>query len=87
MPITVAMHTELELRGSRASSFIPALKSLVGGTLDCTHTHAHTKGHLITVMQFEWKAQQQNKVIIRLNTLSCNPYREYVYVLNNYMGT
>lgn len=35
MPITVAMHTELELRGSRASSFIPALKSLEGGTLDC----------------------------------------------------
>ena len=34
MPITVAMHTEWELRGSRASSFIPALKSLVGGTLD-----------------------------------------------------
>lgn len=60
MPITVAMHTELELRGSRASSFIPALKSLVGGTLDCTHPH--TKGRLITVMQFEWKAQQQNKV-------------------------
>lgn len=35
IPITVAMHTELELRGSRASSFIPALKSLEGGTLDC----------------------------------------------------
>lgn len=35
MPITVAIHTELELRGSRASSFIPALKSLEGGTLDC----------------------------------------------------
>lgn len=39
MPITVAMHTELELRGSRASSFIPALKSLEGGTLDCRGTH------------------------------------------------
>lgn len=35
MPITVAMQTELELRGSRASSFIPALNSLEGGTLDC----------------------------------------------------
>lgn len=35
IPITVAMQTELELRGSRASSFIPALNSLVGGTLDC----------------------------------------------------
>lgn len=39
MPITVAMHTELELRGSRASSFIPALKSLEGGTLDWGGTH------------------------------------------------
>lgn len=39
MPITVAMHTELELRGSRASSFIPALKSLLGGTLDCGGSH------------------------------------------------
>lgn len=37
MPITVAMQTELELRGSRASSFMPALKSLEGGILDCTH--------------------------------------------------
>lgn len=35
IPITVAMHTEFELRGSRASSFIPALKSLVGGIRDC----------------------------------------------------
>lgn len=35
MPITVAMQTELELRGSRASSFMPALNSLVGGILDC----------------------------------------------------
>lgn len=40
MPMTVAMHTELELRGSRASSFMPALKSLEGGTLDCTQTEA-----------------------------------------------
>ena len=35
MPITVAMETEVELRGSRASSFMPTLKSLEGGTLDC----------------------------------------------------
>lgn len=35
MPITVAMQTELEFRGSRASSFMPALNSLDGGTLDC----------------------------------------------------
>lgn len=30
-PITVAMQTEVELRGSWASSFIPTLKSLEGG--------------------------------------------------------
>lgn len=35
MPITVAMHTDVELRGSRASSFIPALKSFEGGMRDC----------------------------------------------------
>lgn len=34
-PITVAMHTEVELRGSWASSFIPTLKSLEGGILAC----------------------------------------------------
>ena len=34
-PITVAMQTEVELRGSRASSFMPTLKSLEGGSLDC----------------------------------------------------
>lgn len=32
-PITVAMHTEVEFRGSWASSFIPTLKSLEGGIL------------------------------------------------------
>lgn len=31
-PITVAIQTEVELRGSWASSFIPTLKSLEGGT-------------------------------------------------------
>lgn len=36
-PITVAMHTEVEFLGSRASTFIPILKSLVGGTRDYTH--------------------------------------------------
>lgn len=30
-PITVAMHTDVEFRGSWASSFIPTLKSLEGG--------------------------------------------------------
>lgn len=34
-PITEAMHTEVELRGSWASSFIPTLKSLEGGSLAC----------------------------------------------------
>lgn len=34
-PITVAMHTDVELRGSWASSFIPTLKSLEGGILAC----------------------------------------------------
>lgn len=34
-PITVAMHTEVELRGSWASSFIPTLKSLESGILAC----------------------------------------------------
>lgn len=43
-PITVAMQVEVELRGSRASSFIPTLKSLEGGIRDwrtntsCEHT-------------------------------------------------
>lgn len=41
MPITVAMHTELELRGSLASSFIPALKSLEGGTLAWRTSRRH----------------------------------------------
>lgn len=38
IPITVAMQTEVELRGSRASSFIPALKSFEGGMRDCKKT-------------------------------------------------
>lgn len=36
-PITVAIQTEVELRGSWASSFIPTLKSLEGGTLACRY--------------------------------------------------
>lgn len=34
IPITVAIQTEVTLRGSWASSFIPTLKSFVGGILD-----------------------------------------------------
>ncbi len=49
MPITVAMHTEFELRGSRASSFIPALKSLEGGTLACRGTHGDVQSLSHTV--------------------------------------
>lgn len=49
MPITVAMQTELELRGSRASSFIPALNSFEGGTLDCRGTHGrHQKQEMFS---------------------------------------
>lgn len=55
MPITVAMHTELELRGSRASSFMPALKSLEGGTLDCRETHSNFYSNFHTLRSYSRK--------------------------------
>ena len=52
MPITVAMQTEVEFRGSRASSFMPTLKSLEGGSLDCRQEEDSL---MIRVFDCRWK--------------------------------
>ena len=64
MPITVAMHTELELRGSRASSFMPALKSLEGGILDCTGTHKGTLHHSHILWGHLWLDDSSNLSLV-----------------------
>lgn len=64
MPITVAMQTELELRGSRASSFIPALNSFEGGTLDCRGTHGrHRKQEMFSHRSTQDRQKKNVKMI------------------------
>lgn len=44
-PITVAIQTEVEFLGSRASTFIPTLKSLLGGTIDWRERESEKQQH------------------------------------------